>query len=79
MHTIVHAEYPARLINASVAQAASQAAVNSSPSWLDITFMALAFLTFALVVVPAVWGRDTVLRDAAFRVLDRILRALAGR
>ena len=49
------------------------------PSWLYIAVMTLVFLIFALVVVPAVWGRNAELRDAAFRVLDRILRALAGR
>jgi hypothetical protein len=38
--------------------------------------MTLVFLIFALVVLPAVWGRNVELREAAFRVLDRILRAL---
>jgi hypothetical protein len=69
----------ARPLTTSLTQAASPAVGNSAPSWLDITFMALVFLTFVLVVVPAVWGRNAVLREAAFRVLDRILRALAGR
>jgi hypothetical protein len=68
-----------RLITRSLAQAASKDVANSVPSWLDISFMTLVFLTFALVVVPAVWGRNAELRDAAFRVLDRLLRALAGR
>lgn len=69
----------ARLITASLSQLASQDIGNSMPSWLDIAFMTLVFLIFALVVLPAVWGRNAELREAAFRVLDRILRALMGR
>jgi hypothetical protein len=76
MSTILPA---ARLITASLSQLASQGIGNSMPSWLDIAFMALVFLIFALVVLPAVWGRNAELREAAFRVLDRILRALMGR
>jgi hypothetical protein len=66
----------ARLITASLSQLASQNIGSSTPSWLDIAFMTLVFLIFALVVLPAVWGRNVELREAAFRVLDRILRAL---
>jgi hypothetical protein len=66
----------ARLITASLSQVASQDIGNSMPSWLDIAFTTLVFLVFALVVLPAVWGRNAELREAAFRVLDRILRAL---
>jgi hypothetical protein len=69
----------ARLMTASLSQVASQDIGNSMPSWPDIAFMTLVFLIFALVVLPAVWGRNAELRDAAFRVLDRILRALMGR
>jgi hypothetical protein len=69
----------ARLITASLSQLPSQAVGNSAPSWLDIAFTTLVFLIFALVVLPAVWGRNAELREAAFRVLDRILRALLGR
>jgi hypothetical protein len=76
MSTILPA---ARLITASLSQLASQDIGNSMPSWLDIAFMTLVFLIFALVVLPAVWGRNAELREAAFRVLDRILRALMGR
>jgi hypothetical protein len=52
------------------------------PSWLEIPVTALAFLIFvlvALVVRRAVWGGNAELRDAAYRVLDRILHALTGR
>jgi hypothetical protein len=69
----------ARLIMAPLSQLASQDIGSSMPSWLEIAFMTLVFLIFALVVLPAVWGRDVDLREAAFRVLDRILRALVGR
>ena len=79
MQTILPADYPTRLVAGSLAQVTSQAVGTSLPSWLDIAFMTLAFLTFVLVVVPAVWGRNAELREAAFRVLDRILHALAGR
>ena len=79
MLTMLPALYPARPAAVSLAQAASQAIGASLPSWLGITFMTLVFLIFALVVLPAVWGRNAELRDAAYRVLDRILRAFAGR
>jgi hypothetical protein len=69
----------ARLITASLSQLPSQDIGNAVPSWLDIAFTTLVFLIFALVVLPAVWGRNAELREAAFRVLDRILRALLGR
>lgn len=36
--------------------------------------MTLAVLLVFLVVVPAVWSHQTERREAAFRVLDRILR-----
>lgn len=36
--------------------------------------LALAVLLVFLVVVPAVWSRQAERREAAFRVLDRILR-----
>jgi hypothetical protein len=69
----------ARLMTASLAQVTNQDIGNSIPSWLEIAFTALVFLIFALVVLPAVWGRNAELRDAAFRVLDRILRSIMGR
>ncbi len=78
MLTSIPADTPARPTTVLVLQSASQYFSGPAPSWLAITFMGLAFLTFALVVVPAVFGK-TELRKAAFRVLDRILRALTGR
>jgi hypothetical protein len=68
----------ARLTTAPFSLATSQYFGGPAPSWLAITFMSLAILTFAVVVVPAVFGKAE-LRRAAFRVLDRILRALTGR
>jgi hypothetical protein len=69
----------ARLMTAALSQVASQDIGNAIPSWVDIAIMTLVFLIFAFVVLPAVWGRNAELREAAFRVLDRILRALLGR
>jgi len=76
MMTIIPAVRP---IPVSLTHAASQSVDSSLPTWLGIAAMTLIFLVFALVALPAVWGRDAELRDAAYRVLDRILRALAGR
>ena len=79
MSNIVPADSPARLITTPVTWAMSQGFVSSVPSWLAVTFMSVAFLTIVLVVRAAVWGRTVELREAAYRVLDRILRALLGR
>ena len=39
----------------------------------------LILLTFIFVVLTAVWARSAERREAAFRVLDRLLHALVGR
>jgi hypothetical protein len=79
MLTIVQADSPVRLIAASLSSAMSQASGSTVPSWSVIACMSLVFLTFTLVVLPAVWGRNAELREAAYRVLDRLLRAFLGR
>jgi hypothetical protein len=71
---ILPAEISARPMTAPILQATGQYFGDSVPSWLAITVMILAILTFVCVVIPAVFGNR-----AAFRVLDRILRALTGR
>jgi threonine/homoserine/homoserine lactone efflux protein len=65
-------------MTAPILQATGQYFGDSAPSWLAITVMILAILTFICVVIPAVFGNASR-RRAALRVLDRILRALTGR
>jgi hypothetical protein len=78
---MLHLISPAHLLLALAAHAASQKA--NSPSvatWLgNPACGVLVLATFASIIIPAVWARNAERRDAAFRVLDRILRALTGR
>ena len=56
-----------------------QAAAWLAGDALPFGAMTLVVLLIFLVVVPAVWSHHTERREAAFRVLDRILRFLRQR
>ena len=73
MSTIPPISFPAWQTVASVPPVPGQDFASSVSSWAAITRMSVIVLTLVLVALPAVWRRDPERRDAAYRVLDRIL------